>query len=33
MSIFIAELSEKFPGRNDYEEYYNSAKKLHDLSV
>lgn len=32
-SIFIAELSEKFPGLNDYEKYYDSAKKLHDLSV
>lgn len=32
-SIFIAELSEKFPGLDDYEKYYNSAKKLHDLSV
>jgi hypothetical protein len=33
MSIFIAELAEKFPGLEDYEKYYNSAKKLHDLSV
>lgn len=33
MSIFIAELAEKFPGRNDYEKYYNSAKKLHELSI
>lgn len=33
ISIFIAELAEKFPGLDDYEEYYNSAKKLHDLSV
>ncbi len=33
MSIFIAELSEKFPGLDDYEKYYNNAKKLHDLSV
>lgn len=32
-SIFIAELAEKFPGLDDYEKYYNSAKKLHDLSV
>ena len=32
-SIFMVELAEKFPGRNDYEEYYNSAKKLHDFSV
>lgn len=32
-SIFIAELSEKFPGLDDYEKYYDSAKKLHDLSV
>lgn len=32
-SIFIVELSEKFPGLNDYEKYYDSAKKLHDLSV
>lgn len=33
MSIFITELSEKFPELDDYEKYYNSAKKLHDLSV
>lgn len=33
MSIFIAELSEKFPGLDDYEKYYNNAKKLYDLSV
>lgn len=32
-SIFIVELSEKFPGLDDYEKYYNSAKKLHDVSV
>lgn len=32
-SIFIAELAEKFPGLDDYEKYYNNAKKLHDLSV
>lgn len=32
-SIFIVELAEKFPGLEDYEKYYNSAKKLHDLSV
>ena len=32
-SIFIVELSEKFPGLDDYEKYYDSAKKLHDLSV
>lgn len=32
-SIFIVELAEKFPGLNDYEKYYNSAKKLHELSV
>ena len=32
-SIFIAELSEKFPGLDDYERFYISAKKLHDLSV
>lgn len=32
-SIFIAELAEKFPGLDDYEKYYDSAKKLHDLSV
>ena len=32
-SIFIAELSEKFPGLDDYEKYYDSAKKLHELSV
>lgn len=32
-SIFITELAEKFPGMDDYEKYYNSAKKLHDLSV
>lgn len=32
-SIFIVELAEKFPGLDDYEKYYNSAKKLHDLSV
>lgn len=32
-SIFIVELAEKFSGMNDYEKYYNSAKKLHDLSV
>lgn len=32
-SIFIAELAEKFPGLDDYEKFYNSAKKLHDLSV
>lgn len=31
--IFILELAEKFPGLEDYEKYYNSAKKLHDLSV
>lgn len=33
MSIFIAELAEKFPGLDDYEKYYNNAKKLYDLSV
>ena len=33
MSIFIAEVAEKFPGLDDYEKYYDSAKKLHDLSV
>lgn len=32
-SIFIVELAEKFPGLEDYEKYYNNAKKLHDLSV
>ena len=32
-SIFIVELAEKFPGLDDYEKYYDSAKKLHDLSV
>ena len=32
-SIFIVELAEKFPGFDDYEKYYNNAKKLHDLSV
>ena len=32
-SIFIAELAEKFPGLDDYEKYYNNAKKLYDLSV
>lgn len=32
-SIFIVELAEKFPGLEDYEKYYDSAKKLHDLSV
>ena len=25
-SIFIVELAEKFPGLDDYEKYYNSAK-------
>lgn len=30
MSIFIAELSEKFPGRNDYEKYYRQAKIYHE---
>lgn len=33
MSIFIAELAEKFPGLDDYEKYYDSAKKLHELSI
>ena len=32
-SLFIAELSEEYPGLDDYEKYYDSAKKLHDLSV
>ena len=32
-SIFIVELAEKFPGLDDYEKYYDSAKKLHDLIV
>lgn len=32
-SLFITALSEKFPGLDDYDKYYNSAKKLHDLSV
>lgn len=32
-SIFIVELAEKFPGLDDYEKYYNNAKKLYDLSV
>ncbi len=32
-SIFIVELAEKFPGLEDYEKYYDNAKKLHDLSV
>ena len=32
-SIFLVELAERFPGLNNYEKYYDSAKKLHDLSV
>lgn len=32
-SIFIVELSEKFPGLNDYEKYYNRAKKYHEMGV
>ena len=32
-SIFIAELAERFPGLDDYEKYYNSVKKLHDLCM
>lgn len=32
-SIFIAELSEKFPGLDDYEKYYNSARELYKVSV
>lgn len=32
-SIFIVELAEKFPGLEDYERFYDNAKKLHDLSV
>jgi len=32
-SIFIAELAEKFHGLDDYEKYYDNAKRLHDLSV
>lgn len=30
MSIFIAELSEKFPGLDDYEKYYRQAKIYHE---
>jgi len=33
MSIFIAELSEKFPGLDDYGKYYNRAKKYHEMSI
>lgn len=33
MSIFIAELSEKFPGLDDYGKYYNRAKKYHEMGV
>lgn len=32
-SIFIAELAEKFPGLDDYEKYYDSAKRLFEISV
>ena len=32
-SIFIVELAEKFPGLNDYEKYYDSAKKYHEMSI
>ena len=32
-SIFIVELSEKFPGLDDYEKYYNRAKKYHEMGV
>lgn len=32
-SLFIAELAEKFPGRDDYGKYYDSAKKLFEISV
>lgn len=32
-SIFMVEPAEKFPGLSEYEKYYDSAKKLHDLSV
>lgn len=30
MSIFIAELAEKFPGLDDYEKYYRQAKIYHE---
>lgn len=33
MSIFIDELSEKFPGLDDYGKYYNRAKKYHEMSI
>lgn len=33
MSIFIAELSEKFPGLDDYEKYYNRSKKYHEMGI
>ena len=32
-SIFIVKIIEKFSGLDDYEKYYNSAKKLHDLNA
>lgn len=33
MSIFIAELSERFPGLDDYEKYYNRSKKYHEMGI
>ena len=32
-SIFIAELSEEYPGLDNYERYYNNAKKFFELNV
>lgn len=32
-SIFIADLAEKFPGLDDYEKFYNRAKKYYELGV
>ena len=32
-SLFIAELSEKFPGLVDYEKYWDRAKSFYELNV
>lgn len=32
-SVFIAELSEEYPGLDNYDRYYDDAKKLFELNV
>ena len=32
-SLFIAELSEKYPGLDDYEKYYNRIKLFREMGI